>query len=372
VRRAAALIVLALVATRASADFTTDLDTPILRPLSRAMAVSVAKSLPVPAASSGITFTFNPATSAFERDTEILGQLFLERAKPIGRGKLNFSVTYQYVPTDTFEGKSLHSLSDLRPLRQGDQLFIVPHLDFGLVTHQVTTSVTYGVTDDLEVNLTLPLLQTDLDVHGTLQQLGTGRLQHGTTRDDAFGVGDIFLRGKYRLLSGRFGDLAAGLVFRLPSGNQDDFQGTGLFEVDPRIYATTKAIEIAPLMRLQGFLEAGLDLTPENSARSEGRYGAGFDVLLGNRATLSLAFLAREPFSRLVDPGFLDGTRADGSRSALFGINPGHPSYYDLSIGGRINLYRDTVFLMTNVIVPVNPDGARASVIPLIGIEAAF
>jgi hypothetical protein len=43
------------------------------------------------------------------RDTEMLGQVFLERAQPIGRGRLNVSVTYQYVDTDEYEGHPLDS-----------------------------------------------------------------------------------------------------------------------------------------------------------------------------------------------------------------------------------------------------------------------
>jgi hypothetical protein len=38
--------------------------------------------------------------------------------------------------------------------------------------------------------------------------------------------------------------------------------------------------------------------------------------------------------------------RADGTATPIFGIDPGQPSYYDLSIGGRVNLWGDTVFLM--------------------------
>ena len=61
-------------------------DTPVLRPIG-ARSRSVGKSLPVPAASSGITFR-STGDAAFERDTEIVGQIFLERAQPIGRGQL--------------------------------------------------------------------------------------------------------------------------------------------------------------------------------------------------------------------------------------------------------------------------------------------
>ena len=370
---AAALVL----ATVADASLDRDLDTPLLRPLARALAASVAKSLPIPAASSGITFTFDPKTSAFERETEVLGQVFLERARPIGRGKLNLSLTYQYVAIDTFDGHDLGSLRDLHPIRDPTPphaSFVIPRLDLSLVTHQVTASVTYGLTDDVELNLTVPLVQTELDVTGRARLLGGGAFgpQHGATRDSAFGVGDVFLRGKYRLLVGPLGELAAGLVFRLPAGKEGSFQGTGLFEVGPRLYASTPAIQLVSLVRLQGFVNAGLDLTPERSGRSEGRYGAGIDCFLASRATLSVAFLAREPFSRLVSPGAMDVRRADGTRSAAFGLDAGHPSYYDLSVGGRVNLWRDTLFLMLNVVVPVNRDGVRASVVPLVGLEATF
>jgi len=374
VRPGVLLAVLAL-ATAARADLVDRLDTPVLRGLGRALAVSVGKSLPVPAASSGITFTFNPQTSAFERETEGLGQLFLERAHPIGKGKLNVSVTYQYVATDTFDGHDLGSLSDRRPIRDEATglTFVIPRLDLDLVTHEVTTNITYGVTEDLEVNLAVPVLHTTFDADGQLVQPGRPfPPQRGSTNDTELGVGDLFLRGKYRFLRGRFGELAAGLVFRLPSGNEDDFQGTGFFEVSPRLYASTPAVELAPYVRVQGFLNAGLDIVTEQSDRGEGRYGVGIDVMLASRATLSVAFLAREPFGRLVPPGTMDVLRADGSRSPVFRLSPGHPSYYDVSVGGRVNLWRDTVFGIFNVVVPANRDGVRASVVPLVGIEVAF
>jgi hypothetical protein len=374
VRRLALVVTLA-VAGVARAELNDRLDTPILRGVATALAVSVGKSLPVPSASSGITFTFDPATSAFERSTEVLGQLYLERANPIGKGRFNVSVTYQYVNTDEVQGRSLASLSDPKPIRdpKTGTLFVIPRFDLSLVTHEITTNFTYGVTDDLEVNLAVPVLHSTLDVDPLLRQVGGGRIQTGSEVDTELGVGDIFLRGKYRLVRSRFGDLAAGLLFRLPSGNENDFQGTGLFEVDPRLYASTPVVTLAPPIRAQGFVNAGLDLTPQDSSRSEGRWGVGVDIMFATRLTLSVALLGREPFARLLQPGTLDVTRADGSRSPIFGLRPGQPSYYDVSIGGRVNLWRDSVFGIFNVVVPANPDqGVRASVIPLVGIEATF
>src|SRR5262245_47183082 len=206
-----AVLVLVVLATAARADLVDRLDTPVLRGVGRALAVSVGKSLPVPTASSGITFKFDPRTSAFERDTEVLGQLFLERARPIGKGRLNLNVTYQYVDTDMFDGESLDSLSDLRPIRDPATGvgFVIPRLVLVLETHVMTASATYGLTDDLDVNLTIPVLYTEADFDGRLRQLGGGPfpIQQGATDESELGVGDIFLRGKYRFLQGRFGEL---------------------------------------------------------------------------------------------------------------------------------------------------------------------
>lgn len=370
-----ALALLLVAAGVARGELNDRFDTPILRGVGKALAVSVGKSLPVPSASSGITFTFDPATSAFERSTEVLGQLYLERAHPIGKGRFNVSITYQYVDTDEVQGHPLDSLADLKPIRDPKSgiPFVIPRFDLSLVTHEVTTNFTYGVTDDLEVNLAVPVLHSTLDVDPLLRQLNGERIQKGSELDTELGVGDIFLRSKYRFLRGRLGELAAGLVFRLPSGNENDFQGTGLFEVSPRLYASTPVVTLAPPIRAQGFVNAGLDLTPQDSSRSEGRWGIGVDVMLASRVTLSVALLGREPFARLLPPGTLDVTRVDGSRSPIFGLRPGHPSYYDVSVGGRVNLWRDSVFGIFNVVVPANPDqGVRASVVPLIGIEATF
>lgn len=372
--KAAAAFVL-LAAGLAEAGIVDRLNTPTLRPLGTVFANSVGKSLPVPAASSGITFTFNPQTSAFERETDITGQLYLERARPIGRGKLDASVSYQWVKIDTLDGAALGDLRDTDPILDpvSGHRFVVPRLSIVLVTNVVTTSLTYGVTDDLEVNLTVPVLQSHADVSARLRDLTDGNVQGGASDESAAGFGDLFLRGKYRLLHGRAGDVAAGLVFRLPSGRVEDLQGTGFFELSPMLYASTRAFEVAPGMRVQGYVNAGLDLVPQDASRGEGRWGVGVDVLFLERATLGVAFLGREPFARLVPPGTFDVPRANGGRSPIFGIDPGQPSYYDVSVGLRVNLWRDTVFGVANVLVPANPDaGARASVIPLAGIEAVF
>jgi hypothetical protein len=53
-------------------------------------------------------------------------------------------------------------------------------------------------------------------------------------------------------------------------------------------------------------------------------------------------------------------------------LSGGRPDYYDISIGGRGALWRDTVFAFVNVVVPLNDGFVRTAPIPLAGIEATF
>jgi hypothetical protein len=352
---------------------------PITRPVGDALAASVGRSLPVTAASSGVTFRFDPRTSAFERETDILGQLFLERPRPLGRGRVNLSLSYQWVPLDTVDGNDFDRLSDTRfpILDPGTRVpFVVPRFGVDLDSHQVTAGATYGVTDELDLNLTVPLVHTDVGVRAVARVVG-GRAQSDRFHDAKTGPGDVFLRAKQRLVRGRWGQAAAGLVLRAPAGDEDDFQGTGDWQLAPMLYAATPSWRPTPRLRFDGYANAGVDLNADDVDRSEGRFGVGIDGALADRVTLAVAVLGREPFAGIAPPGAFDVLRVDRRTgrqltAPVFGLERDRASAYDLSVGGRLNLWRDTVFLFANVLLPLNRDGYRSDVVPLAGVEAAF
>jgi hypothetical protein len=384
VRRAAAatlaLLAIGCAAGARAATFRDAFETPLTRPIGDALAESIGASLPLTAASSGVTFTFNKRTHAWERETEILGQLFLERPRPLGRGKLNLSVSYQWVRIDTVDGMALDRLSDTRfPIVDptNGSLFIVPRFRLDLETHQVTTSVTYGVTDDLDLNLTVPVLYSRFEVNALLRVFESGFEQRSRVRASKLGPGDLFLRGKYRLLHGAWGDLAAGLVLRMPAGNQDNFQGTGSWEPAPMLYAATPSFSLGRDVRVQAYANGGVELDADDVDRSAGRFGVGLDCAFGERVTAAVAVLGREPFQGIAPPGFFDVARADPATGRRFeapflGLERERAGAYDLSLGGRLNLWRDTVFGFADVILPLNDEGFRSDVIPLVGLEAAW
>jgi hypothetical protein len=379
--------------------------------LGRAFADTIARSLPVTSASPGITFTYDPTSGGFVRDTELLGQLYLERARTIGRGKWNVATSYQHVHLDSVQGQDVDSLHDneeaivvVAPARQqtGAPRGTVPikydKYDVDLTVDEIILAATYGITDNLDVNLTLPILVSSLSIDATgrafkvdpndgqlirLHGVHTGMFQDASS--GATGVGDLFLRGKYRFLARPWGDLAAGLVLRMPTGNQDNFQGTGTWELTPLLYANTRRFPLAGPAAVQFFVNGGVDLNIDDVDISQGRFGVGADLALGDVATLSLAFLGREPFHGFTPAGFFDvpryrpsdqTCRANSTRGCplapLFGLKTVRPSYYSLSLGGRVNLWRHTVFGFANVLIPLNDQGIHTNVIPLVGVEATF
>jgi hypothetical protein len=374
-----------------------DLFTTKLGPLPDTFGTAVARSVPTLTASTALSYEYDPETGSFTRVGSVLGQLFLERATPLGAGHWSLNLSYQYVRIDSFDGKSVDSLQDRRPLiidrGPPTTLLRVPRFSVNLDTHEAALSVTYGVTNDLDVNATLPVLSTALDLNVKLISINAGGGPNGqatpipsTASGDKFGIGDFILRAKDRLAEGSWGALAAGLAVRFPTGNEDNFQSTGVFEVTPAIYLSPRAVSLSRQFELRTYANLGFDFVADKVAESEGRWGVGFDVGWMEHATLAVAVLGRhalESLSSIDTPRCLDSrpecvadlpdlfTTRHGTRS-LFGIGGHRPDYYDFSLGLRAALWGDHLIGFVNVLLPLNDDGPRASAIPLGGIEATF
>ena len=360
--------------------------------LGDALADTAARSLPVTSASAGFTYRYNAQAEVFERTSDTLGPIFLERPDTLGRNKFNINVSYQYVDLDEFDGDSTDSLQNKNPLvaRVTDANgtltgFTANRLkyDFSLKNHITAISATYGVLDDLDVNLLIPVIVTTFDVTANRQVVGQadtdgafGPLDESAptlkSSDNGThtGVGDILLRAKYQLA--RLGWLrsAAGLQFRLPSGDQANFQGTGDFEVSPELYLSTLLAG-----RVEPHANFGLDLRTDDVSRSLARYGLGVDVDVTKRIGIALAFLGRSEFNGVADnkdTSFLHLVNGRLEQQQLLGLDFGRKDYFDFSFGGRAVVWRQ-IMLFVNGIYALNDQGLRNStIIPTIGLEGTF
>ena len=257
----------------------------------------------------------------FERSAETLGPIFLERPQTLGQGKFNINLSWQYVEYNEFDGQSLRNLHGNGPIvlrnvdASGNLLgFEADNLQYrlGLRNNIVAFSFTYGILDNLDVNLLMPIITTALDVGVTKQQVQTAgpdgvfapdRLSpvSGFTSGTAFGPGDLLLRLKYQLPQLDWFQSAAGLQMRFPTGRAADFQGTGDFWMTPAFYASTLLWN-----RVEPFVNLAIDFDANDFKQSQARYGAGVDVDIVSQFGLVFAFLGRSQFEDPVNPATTD------------------------------------------------------------------
>jgi hypothetical protein len=150
-------------------------------------------------------------------------------------------------------------------------------------------------------------------------------------------------------------DLAAGLGISTPTGNPQDFQGTGTTRVQPTLIASRVFFD-----RIEPLLNLGMDLNANDVSRSVVRWAVGATGRIVGDLGGALVFFGRNELAPQADqipvPFFFQIERND---------------LYDASIGFRY-LFADRGVIAANVLVPLNSAGLRADAIPTIEAELTF
>jgi hypothetical protein len=395
-----------------------------LEPLGAVIGAQIANQIPTLSTSAGYTYEFNPQLDVYERSTKTFGPLFSERAVTLGAKKFNVNASYSYIHFDTINGHDLHditsrveiakdasgrrSFAGLRRqdlvnnfpgLKQlgpnGELIFTELNVDLDLEAQLVDFSMTYGLLDNLDVNVDIPVLRTfarsrvserTLDprfVH-ELGNFDTGEIRTlepdvFSARESAIGIGDMRVRSKYLAVTTPV-RLAGLLDLVLPTGSPGNFQGTGDTRLGTYLIASHTVAEI-----FEPHLQAGVEFNANDVNRSQAKYLAGVTAQVASIAALTVDFLGRSEFARLTEipsaarlPAatgtgdnrqFLEFTKPFHGRPVLVNVN--RNDILDLAVGGKISLGPQSIFFATAVI-PLNTDGLRANVVPTVGFERTF
>ncbi len=356
-----------------------------LAPIAPALAATVASTYPVASASSGVVYVYNPALDTLERQTGVAGPIIGERAETIGKGQFNLAVSYSWVHVTSINGDDIDSLLN-RPRVNGTSLaFPVPGFvtlangritnflpvrvvaDLDVQAHILAPSVTYGVTNDLDVNATLPLLRTSLDVTAHTQvpdprfpefalPPGNPNAQVGSrsASGDDVGIGDLLLRAKWVPLRSEWVDVATQLGLSVPTGSQNNFQGTGTTRLQPTLIFSHLYGRFEPL------LNVAIDLNTNDVGRSVVGWAAGGTAQIIDPLNLSVVFLGRHELAPLTEP-----------IATPFFFQIERSDQYNASVGSRWR-FATSGFVSLNAIVPLNQQGLQAAVIPTLELEYAF
>ncbi len=226
-------------------------------------------------------------------------------------------------------------------------------------------TATYGLLDNLDLSVEVPIIHIDMDVTGvaTINYIGTTpaqgihRFPNGTSTEtvhaseDSTGFGDVLLRGKYNFYRQKPIALAVALDLRLPTGSEDNLMGVGSPRVRPWFFASA-----GTWYGLSPHANIGFDLGDSSTVDNELLYKVGFDWTPVKWFTFAFDVLGRHIINN-------SKVQPDGSRAG--------DDIIDASIGFKANVWKNVLFL-ANVLLPMNSTGLRADAVPYFGLEVNF
>ncbi len=370
-------------------------------------------TIPLGSSSGGFAYTYDAALGTFSRQSSTFGSAFAERALTAGRGRWNAGVNFQRASYDTLEGKDLRN-GDLRvylvhqdccgatnssgappdPFFEGD--LIGNSVSMKLSSSTFSTFLNYGVTDRFDVGVVVPVvtISMDLNVTATIIRLATASnpnihvfpggaatrtvSEHGRAQ----GLGDILLRGKYRLADAAGGGVAAAVDVRVPTGDSEQLLGTGGTQTKLSFIGSMASARFSPHVNVGytfsrgGGGEGPLPVTAE--APDEFNYAAGFDTAVHERFTVSFDVVGRtlRDVGRLVPvqrqfPFTTQGGTFGLSAFEEFTRRPGDLTLVTGAAGVRFNP-RGNLLISAQVLVPMTRSGLRDRFTPILGLDYSF
>jgi len=194
--------------------------------------------------------------------------------------------------------------------------------------------------------------------------------------NSASGIGDVVFRGKFESLKREKAGLAAGLDVRFPTGDEENFLGSGTYGIRPfAVFSYTGRIsphasigyQINGNSILAGDITQNLDAHLPNVIT----YSAGADAGVTRRLSFSVDFLgqtlqnARKISATTYTDSFVNVTQPNIKTTGAT-VNQA-----SIAVGGKVNPLAK-LLLTANVLFRVNDAGLHSKPVPLVGVSYTF
>jgi hypothetical protein len=196
--------------------------------IARALLVNLT-SAPITTSSGGFVYRLRPELGTVERASESFGTLFVERALTAGAGAFSFGAAATTASYDRLNGFSLEDgtlVTVANRFRDETQPFDTDSITMHLRASTITWFANYGVTDHFDLGVAVPMARVSFDGQRVNVYRGQSIVQ-ATASGTASGLADIAVRGKYALVTGPYGAIAAAGEVRLPTGDDENLLGAG-------------------------------------------------------------------------------------------------------------------------------------------------
>lgn len=310
-------------------------------------------------------YRFNSGLGTVERASASFGSFFTERSLTAGRGQRAVGVSLRTAGFRSLDGRDLRDgqfLTTANQFRDEAQPFDVETLTLELESRVLTFTGTFGVTDRLDLSAAVPIVSLSMTGNRVNTYRGD-RVVQATADASVRGLGDIAVRAKYGLLSGRSGGLAIAGELRLPTGREEDLLGAGATSVSALVIGSA---ERGPFGYHGNVRVSGGGLSNETAYRGAVTFNpTGRITLVGELLGRRLGDAGRIIPMRAPHPTILD---VDTIR-----LIPEDTSVSTASavLGAKWNV-TSTWILTGYVTRPVTGRGLHSGTVTLIGLEYAF
>ena len=421
-----------------------------ISPLNSAISSSIGLALsliPVASPTSAVILKTDPTTGAELPVNSTLGPVFTERAETIGKGKFFIGISHQDLHFNSIDGQDLNGLSilykggDKSAFQNGSGQNATQPATFNLGLDVRLTQdlafLTYGLLNHLDVSVGLPMVHSAVSAtayNGVIYSgaglgangnncwcqntfsPGTFRLQEafiGRSSLSKSGIGDVLVRVKGEVLERPSAVVAIGTDLRLPSGDANNYLGTGTTSVKPFVAVSLYTKPLANGLVFSPHFNVGWQFsgssilggaimgsnqtaTMQNGdkvsylgaplAITEGKlpdvlaWSAGAELALGRRNTIAVDILGNQigwiNAAQVVKVGSASGfsqTSPFSATTATGMVDGGRSSFgqYSGSFGYKVRLAGSLV-LTLNALVRLDHNGLTARIVPLYGLSYTF
>jgi hypothetical protein len=283
-------------------------------------------SIPIPSGSASVAYTYDPKLETFVRWERPLTPSLSQNAYTSGKGVLTVGASYSYINYKRFDEQPNDNTIFVigTGLSVGDAGNIVQaqYLNFKLKENVVGVSLQYGLLDNLDFGVFIPIV--DLDFKARSASMFVGELPNGEfltlqgrivpqitdlTEDDfaklppelrlpgiaykkqKTDVGDIVLRTKMFFATLKGFDTGGQVNVSVPTGDSDNLIGTGSTRVDPRLLVSSSS------SKYSAHVNVGPHIDTDDSDLDRFDYTAGGEVQFGEHVTMLLDQVGRIEYS---------------------------------------------------------------------------
>ena len=374
-------------------------------PLSATLAAQLSQ-LPIATAVSGSGLTFSKSLGVFTASNDSLGTILTQRGDTIGRHRWFLSFTYQRFGFGSIDGIRLKDLPTGTEAQFGSSnvaIFTTGETRVDMRVDQFAGLATFGLRDNLDLAIVVPFSKVTLSSStistnqfivsgGTTTTVPKCQVSGSTVTDfslaggtgkscfafpgSATGLGDVTANVKWGIYRGEKTHLAIGSEVRFPTGDANNYLGTGAFGVKPYFVASrtgriTPNINVGYQWNGKSALFTDATTGAEQNLPSAFLYSGGADFRVTRWLTMNGEFVGQAVIN---GPKFtLKSTPIPNSTSQLRTLDPSTETYMMNNAGGgfKIRPFKGLT-ISASALFKLDDAGLRAKVMPLAGISYQF